>query len=193
MTKLSKTAKTIGAAFAVAVTGAAALSACTPADVASSNLSRAADNFQIYRQINFINTITNQNIVTIRGLCSLGNNDKAGQRTVTCKVGTDEKGEGVFVKNFFGLSSTVAYSSVQIGAAGVSAANYDITWNPGVAVPHFKGPGGEPLNASIEFKTTAPGTGTSATTPSTDTKSSTDAPAAKKAPVGAIIGAIAPK
>ena len=48
------------------------------ADVASQNLSTAADNFQITRRIVFYNGITGQYILVIEGLCSLGNNDAPG-------------------------------------------------------------------------------------------------------------------
>ncbi len=64
------------------------LAACsTDADVASKNLSTAADLFQINRRIVFYNGITDKYIMTIEGLCSLGNNDPPRELTVTCKTG----------------------------------------------------------------------------------------------------------
>lgn len=47
------------------------------ADTASDNLSRAADEFQVQRRIIFYNGITSEYILTVEGLCSLGNYDSA--------------------------------------------------------------------------------------------------------------------
>ena len=55
--------------FAVLLTG------CSQADTASRNLSSAADNFEVVRRIVFYNGITGEYILTIEGLCSLGNYD----------------------------------------------------------------------------------------------------------------------
>jgi len=51
---------------------------CSDADIASSNLSVAADNFEINRRIVFYNGISGEYILTIEGLCSLGNYDDPG-------------------------------------------------------------------------------------------------------------------
>lgn len=67
------------------------MTACSDADVASQNLSQAADNFEINRRIVFYNGITDSYMLTIEGLCSLGNaDDRSKQLTVTCKVGADQ-------------------------------------------------------------------------------------------------------
>lgn len=54
------------------------LSACTDADIASSNLSKAADNFEVNRRVVFYNGITGEYMLSIEGLCSLGNYDSSG-------------------------------------------------------------------------------------------------------------------
>ena len=53
------------------------------ADIASANVSKAADNFEVTRRIVFYNGITGEYMLTITGLCSLGNNDTARKLTVT--------------------------------------------------------------------------------------------------------------
>lgn len=64
------------------------LAACAPdADIASRNLSRAADMFEIDRRVVFYNGITGDFMLTIEGRCSLGNNDKSREVTITCKTG----------------------------------------------------------------------------------------------------------
>ena len=81
---------------------ALAITGCSDADVASENLSKAADQFEITRRIVFYNGITGEYILTIEGLCSLGNYDAAGSLSVTCKTGANE-----FKKHFLGLSDNV--------------------------------------------------------------------------------------
>ena len=60
-----------------------ATAGCSDADVASSNLSKAADNFEVTRRIVFYNGITGDYMLTIEGLCSLGNDDSARRLSVT--------------------------------------------------------------------------------------------------------------
>jgi len=108
-----------------------ALAACErPADVASRNLSMAADNFQVARKITFINGITGQTLLTITGLCSLGNNDSARTLSVTCKTP-----DGQFVKHFLGLSDNVSFISEQIEAKAVSVYQYKVVFNPLSIIP----------------------------------------------------------
>jgi len=122
--------------LAAALVGLAALSlaACSPeADVASQNLSVAADNFQVNRRIVFYNGITDTYMLTIEGLCSLGNADSADQLTVTCKVGPS-----AFKKHFLGLSDNVTYFVEQIEAADVSAYHYKVIFRPATILPDIR-------------------------------------------------------
>lgn len=102
------------------------------ADVASRNLSKAADQFEIERRIVFYNGITNQYILTIEGHCSLGNNDGAGQKTVTCKTGPDE-----YKKHFLGLSDNVTYFAEQLHGEYASAYHYRVIFKPQSIVPNI--------------------------------------------------------
>lgn len=107
------------------------LAACQqPADVASRNLSTAADNFEIARAVHFYNGITGEDFLVIEGLCSLGNNDPAGRLTVTCKTGPSE-----FKKHFLGLSDNVTYFVEQIDGASVSTYQYRVIFRPSVIIP----------------------------------------------------------
>lgn len=114
----------------------AGLLACTDADVASANLSKAADMFQINRRIVFYNGITDTYMLTIEGLCSLGNGDPAKQLTVTCKTGPDE-----FKKHFLGLSDNVTYFVEQMEPATVDVYHYKVIFKPAAIIPDidFKG------------------------------------------------------
>lgn len=119
--------KAIIAALAVA---AVALAACTDADVASKNLSTAADQFQIDRRIVFYNGITDKYLMTIEGRCSLGNFDSTGQLSVTCKTG-----EGLYKKHFLGLSDNVTYIVEQLEASPVGVYRYKLIFKPSIIIP----------------------------------------------------------
>ena len=109
---------------------AVVLAGCLEADVASQNISTAADNFQITRRIVFYNGITNDYILVIEGLCSLGNADPEGELSVTCKVGPTE-----YKKHFLGLSDNVTYFAEQIDGAQVDVYHYKVVFRPSVIVP----------------------------------------------------------
>jgi len=111
-----------------ALTIAVAVSGCNEAQVASSNLSTAADNFQIERRIVFYNGVTGDYILQLQGLCSIENDGK--RVAVTCKTGNDE-----FKKHFLGLSDNVTYFAEQLQYANVSTAHYKVIFKPSVIIP----------------------------------------------------------
>jgi|SRR3990172_1384214 len=107
------------------------LTACPKAaDVASRNLSNAADNFEIDRRIVFINGITDKYLLVIEGKCSLGNFDSSGQLTVTCKDGPN-----AFSKHFLGLSDNVTYVAEQIESVDVNTFHTRVMFRPQSLVP----------------------------------------------------------
>ncbi len=109
----------------------AALSACSnDADVASQNLSTAADNFQINRRIVFYNGITGDYMLTIEGLCSKDNSSTDRKLAIICKTGPNE-----YKKHFLGLSDNVTYFIEQLAPAAVSAYHYKVIFKPSVIVP----------------------------------------------------------
>lgn len=108
------------------------VSACTDADIASTNLSKAADNFEIDRRIVFYNGITGEYLLELIGKCSLGNFDSSGQLSVTCKTGPS-----AFKKHFLGLSDNVTYFAEQIETADVSTYHYRVTFKPQTILPDF--------------------------------------------------------
>lgn len=100
------------------------------ANVASRNLSKAADQFEIERRIVFYNGITNDYILEIQGLCSLGNFDASGELTVTCKTGPNE-----YRKHFLGLSDNVTFFAEQLASENVSVDNYRVIFKPSTIIP----------------------------------------------------------
>lgn len=112
-----------------AVLAVAALTGCTnDADVASRNLSTAADNFEIVRRVVFLNGITDKYLLVVEGRCSV--EDDGNQLEVTCKVG-----DGAYKKHFLGLSDNVTYFAEQVESANVSVDHYRVVFNPSLAVP----------------------------------------------------------
>lgn len=103
---------------------------CTDADVASYNISKAADQFQINRRIVFYNGINGEYMLTIEGLCSLGNDDPSGQLSVTCKTSPT-----TYKKHFLGLSDNVTYFVEQVDGASVDTYHYKVIFKPSVIVP----------------------------------------------------------
>ena len=122
------------ALLALVLTLGAVVGCDRPADVASKNLSLAADNFQIARRIVFYNGITDSYMLTIEGLCSLGNYDSPGELTVTCKV-TDERGRTGYIKDFLGLSDNVTYFVEQLDPEPVSTYRYKVIFRPTTIIP----------------------------------------------------------
>jgi hypothetical protein len=98
------------------------------AEVASYNLSEAADNFEVTRRIIFYNGITGANMLELIGRCSI--KDEGNQLEVTCKTG-----EGEYTKHFLGLSDNVTYFAEQLGTLDVSVYHYRVLWKPQQILP----------------------------------------------------------
>jgi hypothetical protein len=120
--------------LALTITALAILAGCSSdADVASRNLSRAADQFEVTRRIVFYNGITGDYMLTIEGLCSLGNFDSQRQLTVTCKTSHAE-----YKKHFLGLSDNVTYFVEQMDPMPVSVYHYRVIFKPDAILPNIE-------------------------------------------------------
>jgi hypothetical protein len=115
----------------LALTVTALLAGCeTDANVASRNLSKAADMFEINRRIVFYNGITDTYMLTIEGRCSIDTNSSGTSFHVTCKTGKNE-----FKKHFLGLSDNVTYFAEQLQPADVSVYHYRVVFKPQAILP----------------------------------------------------------
>ena len=111
------------------------LSACSSnADIASYNMSKAAEQFEIERRIVFYNGITADYILIIQGRCAI--KDQNNQLEVICRTGVSS-----YKKHFLGLSDNVTYFAEQMEGAGVSVYHYRVIFKPQTIVPdiEFKG------------------------------------------------------
>lgn len=106
------------------------LASCNEADVASENLSRAADQFEVDRRVVFYNGITWDYMLSIEGRCSLWNYDALKQLTVTCKVWDKE-----YKKHFLWLSDNVTYFVEQLEPKKVSWYHYRVMFRPQTILP----------------------------------------------------------
>lgn len=124
--------KVIASLIAISVVlGLIAIPACsTDADIASRNMSKAADQFEITRRVVFYNGITGDYMLTVEGLCSLGNHDKGRELSITCKVGPSS-----YKKHFLGLSDNVTYFVEQLEAKSASVYHYRVVFKPAAIIP----------------------------------------------------------
>lgn len=106
------------------------LMACTDADVASQNLSKAADMFELERRIVFYNGITDTYILTIEGKCSVSS--PGNQLAVTCKTGQQD-----FKMHYLGLSDNVTYFSEQLDSASIDVYHYRVVFKPEAIIPNI--------------------------------------------------------
>jgi len=108
------------------------LSGCdSDATVASYNVSKAADQFEIYRRVVFYNGITDEYILVVEGYCSIEVDTTDHQLELIVKTGP-----GLYLKHFLGLSDNVTYFAEQIEPAQVGTAQYRVIFKPSVIVPN---------------------------------------------------------
>jgi len=108
-----------------------ALFGCSDAAVAAYNVSRAADQFEVFRRVVFYNGITDTYILVIEGYCSVGV-DEDGDFFVVVKTGPN-----TYLKHYLGLSDNVTYFAEQIEDIKVSDAHYRVIFKPSVIIPNI--------------------------------------------------------
>ena len=109
------------------------LGACTDAQIASQNLSKAADMFEIQRRIVFYNGITDSYMLTIEGNCSIEKDKMDIKLEVTCKTGPKD-----YKKHFLGISDNVTYFVEQVDSANVSVYQYRVVFKPSAIIPDIE-------------------------------------------------------
>jgi len=129
----------MGAFALVFIVGAFALTGCTEtdADVAAKNISKAAEQFEVARDIVGINGITGSYLWQVRGFCSVetASSGLAGALEVTCK-----ESKGQFRKLFFGLSDNTTYVVQQIDPINVSTTRLRVIFKPETLIPNIDRP-----------------------------------------------------
>ena len=131
MKKILKSTNLIGSIVLVGLLLTAIVSfiGCrTDADIASTNLSTAAEQFQITRRIVFYNGITDTYILSVEGRCSV--EFLPNKFEVTCKVDDDS-----YVKHYLGRADNVFPFVEQLQNAEVSASRYKVIFKPLQIIP----------------------------------------------------------
>lgn len=125
--------KFIAGIFAIVMAGLVLTGCSSDADVASKNISTAADQFEVNRRVVFFNGITDKYLLSIEGKCSI--EDANRQLEVTCKVGPNE-----YKKHFLGLSDNVSYLTEQLEGVSVDTFHYRVIFKPEVIIPDVDRP-----------------------------------------------------
>lgn len=126
--------KRVAASVALAAAGLG-LAGCNDDDakIASANLSKAADNFEINRRIVFYNGISDTYMFVAEGRCSIEVDAAKNKLDVTCKTGPNE-----FKKHFLGKSDNVTYFVEQLDAVDVNTYHYRSEFKPQSIVPDIR-------------------------------------------------------
>ena len=108
------------------------MAGCTDAELASRNISKAADMFEINRRIVFYNGITGAYILSVEGRCSIRSDNTDQQLELTCKTSPT-----AYKKHFLGLSDNVTYFAEQLEEAQASAYRYRVIFKPETIIPNI--------------------------------------------------------
>ena len=110
------------------------ISGCSSdAEIASENLSKAADMFEINRRIRFYDSIQGSNLLVIEGLCSIEIDTNKRKLNVTCKTGANS-----YKKHFLGLADNITYISEQLDPSEQSVYHYRVIFKPDALVPNIE-------------------------------------------------------
>jgi gene 64 protein len=108
------------------------LTACDDSEVATRNLIKAADNFEVNRRIVFYNGITDTYMLEIEGRCSIDLNQNNTAFNVICDVGN-----GNYKRHTLVLSDNVTAFVEQIEPNKVSKNFYRVTFKPSAIIPNI--------------------------------------------------------
>lgn len=125
----------IAALVLASVFGVGALSACeSAADTANTNLSKAAENFEVPRRIVGINAITDQVLFTVEGYCSYETDSNTID--VICATQSKDRKNSV-MRTTLGKSDNVTFVSTQLEAVNVDFFRPRVIFRPETIVPNF--------------------------------------------------------
>jgi gene 64 protein len=111
---------------------ALSLTVCDDSEVATRNLIKAADNFEVNRRIVFYNGITDTYMLEIEGRCSIDLNQNNTAFNVICDVGN-----GNYKRHTLVLSDNVTAFVEQIEPNKVSKNFYRVTFKPSTIIPNI--------------------------------------------------------
>ena len=116
-------------AIALAVSTVVGAAGCTTADVVNYNLSKDANEFNVYRRITVTNARTDTIMLQAEGYMSLSNNDD-NELVVTIKTGKDQ-----YYKDYIYLNDWTCYVMEQTEPKGTDKYHYELIFYPERLVP----------------------------------------------------------
>jgi negative regulator of genetic competence, sporulation and motility len=118
-------------AIGIVLSSAILFSGCEDESIrVNENITKQAQNFNVYRRVTVINCIKGDTLFTMEGLLNIQVDSKDKQLEII--VETDK---GKYKKHFIGLSDNVTYTVEDISGSQVSKYHYEINYNPKMWIP----------------------------------------------------------
>ncbi len=120
------------AAITLAAMMAAGLAGCTTADTVNYNLSKEANEFNVYRKITVTNARTDTIMLQAEGYMSLSNNSD-NELVVTIRTGENE-----YYKDYIYLNDWTCYVMEQTEPKGTDKYHYELVFYPERLIPEVE-------------------------------------------------------
>lgn len=108
------------------------LTACSTADTVNYNLTKDADEFNVYRRITVTNARTDTIMLQAEGYMSLSNNSSS-ELVVTIKTG-----ENTYYKDYIYLNDWTCYVMEQTEPSGTDKYHYELVFYPERLIPSIE-------------------------------------------------------
>lgn len=119
-------------AFGVALSVMLGMVGCSTAHTVNHNLSKDANEFNIYRKITVTNARTDTVMLQAEGYMALGNNS-SNELVVTIKTGDDQ-----YYKDYIYLNDWTCYVMEQTEPKGIDKYHYELVFYPERLIPDIE-------------------------------------------------------
>jgi hypothetical protein len=119
-------------AFGVALSVMLGMVGCSTAHTVNHNLSKDANEFNIYRRITVTNARTDTVMLQAEGYMALGNNS-SNELVVTIKTGDDQ-----YYKDYIYLNDWTCYVMEQTEPKGIDKYHYELVFYPERLIPDIE-------------------------------------------------------
>ena len=119
-------------AFGVALSVMLGMVGCSTAHTVNHNLSKDANEFNIYRRITVTNARTDTVMLQAEGYMALGNNS-SNELIVTIKTGDDQ-----YYKDYIYLNDWTCYVMEQTEPKGIDKYHYELVFYPERLIPDIE-------------------------------------------------------
>lgn len=119
-------------AMILATMMAVGMTGCSTADTVNHNLSKDANEFNVYRRITVTNARTDTIMLQAEGYMALGNNS-SNELVVTIKTGDDQ-----YYKDYIYLNDWTCYVMEQTEPKGTDKYHYELVFYPERLIPNIE-------------------------------------------------------